>query len=118
MQYQMEASFVEIYNETLRDLLTTSTSDGDAKHEIKMDPSRPGEVYITNITPVQVTSEDQVCGLSACYIHGMHICICNYTIASVHCSRSQGCWSGLQATVLSLLRSVTRGPHAAIVSSD
>ena len=84
MQYQMEASFVEIYNETLRDLLATSTGDGDTKHEIKMDPSRPGEVYITNITPVQVTSEDQVCGLPACYmeyifVHLVKFCICNYT---------------------------------------
>ena len=62
MQYQMEASFVEIYNETLRDLLATSTSDGDTKHEIKMDPNRPGEVYVTNLTPTQVTSEEQVSG--------------------------------------------------------
>lgn len=68
MQYQMEASFVEIYNETLRDLLATSTSNGDTKHEIKMDPNRPGEVYVTNLTPMQVTSEEQVRGLSPCYM--------------------------------------------------
>ena len=68
MQYQMEASFVEIYNETLRDLLATSTSNGDTKHEIKMDPNRPGEVYVTNLTPMQVTSEAQVSGLPPCYM--------------------------------------------------
>ena len=38
--------------------------------------------------------------------------------ASVHFSRSQGCWSRQQETVLLPLPSVTRDPHAATVSSD
>ena len=54
----MRASFVEIYNETLRDLLSNGTDQ--LKHEIKMDPSNAGEVYLTNLTPTTVTSRDQV----------------------------------------------------------
>lgn len=62
-QYKMSASFLEIYNETLRDLLSSSSSSGSSStsHEIKMDPDRPGQVYVTNLTPVPVTSEKQVC---------------------------------------------------------
>ena len=59
-QYKMSASFLEIYNETLRDLLTTSSSGSSTSHEIKIDPERPGHVYVTNLTPVPVTSEKQV----------------------------------------------------------
>ena len=126
MQYQMEASFVEIYNETLRDLLATSTSDGDTKHEIKMDPNRPGEVYVTNLTPTQVTSEEQVSGKPPSRTnHSVQECYeresepyCCLKQASVHFSRSQGCWSGQQEIVLLRLPSVTRGPHVATVSSD
>ena len=54
----MSASFLEIYNETLRDLLSSSTST--LSHDIKMDPERAGQIYVTNLTPVQVTSEKQV----------------------------------------------------------
>ena len=55
----MEASFIEIYNETLRDLLVCGKRD--LKHEIRMDPKNQGKVYVTNITPVLITSEQQVC---------------------------------------------------------
>ena len=63
MQYKMSASFLEIYNESLRDLLTSSSngsSTSNVSHEIKIDPERPGHVYVTNLTPVPVTSEKQV----------------------------------------------------------
>ena len=59
----MSASFLEIYNESLRDLLTSSSgSNGSStvSHDIKIDPERPGHVYVTNLTPVPVTSEKQV----------------------------------------------------------
>ena len=55
----MEASFIEIYNETLHDLLAAGKRD--LKHEIRIDPKNEGEVYVTNITPVLITSEQQVC---------------------------------------------------------
>ena len=63
MQYKMSASFLEIYNESLRDLLSSSTfSNGSStvSHEIKIDPEQSGHVYVTNLTPVPVTSEKQV----------------------------------------------------------
>lgn len=43
--YEMEAMFVEIYNETIRDLLTTKKND-DQKYEIKHDAK--GNTSITN----------------------------------------------------------------------
>ena len=56
----MEASFLEIYNESLRDLLSSSAPSDTTKLEIKMDPKSPGEIYVTNLTPTVVTSEAQV----------------------------------------------------------
>ena len=37
-QYKLEATFLEIYNETIRDLLSNSS----ASHDIKIDPAYPG----------------------------------------------------------------------------
>lgn len=59
----MEASFLEIYNETLRDLL--GSGDANLKHEIKLvnggnATGNANEVMVTNIKTVGVTSEDQV----------------------------------------------------------
>lgn len=61
LQYKMEASFLEIYNETLRDLLAPSSSSANSQIDVKLDPSRHGEVYVTNVTPCVVTSVEQVC---------------------------------------------------------
>eukprot|EP00731_Ephydatia_muelleri_P006595 Em0003g843a len=63
--YRLEASFLEIYNETLRDLLAppSSSSNQDSKLEIRMDPAKSNEVYVTNLTTVEVTSETQVADL-------------------------------------------------------
>lgn len=57
----MEASFLEIYNETLRDLLATSSSGGSEKLEIRLGAGgHSSEVHVTNLTLVEVTSEAQV----------------------------------------------------------
>ena len=60
--YAIEASFLEIYNETIKDLL--GSADANAKHEIKLvNPSSTGgacEVTVTNVKTVNVTSETQV----------------------------------------------------------
>lgn len=57
--YQMHVSFLEIYNETIRDLLRSSPSD-DAKHDIKKDIN--GAVTVTDLTmrPVDPNSEHEV----------------------------------------------------------
>lgn len=61
-QYTMEASFLEIYNETIKDLL--GSGDANVKHEIKLvNPNNTGsacEVMVTNVKTVNVTSETQV----------------------------------------------------------
>lgn len=64
-QYAIEASFLEIYNETIKDLL--GSGDANTKHEIKLvNPSSTGgacEVTVTNVKTVNVTSETQVYSL-------------------------------------------------------
>ena len=56
----MEASFVEIYNETIRDLLGSSRNN-DLKHDIKMvDAKKTNEVEVTNLNRPIVTTQTQV----------------------------------------------------------
>jgi hypothetical protein len=51
--YQMEVTFLEIYNEQIRDLLETDTdTDSDVRPAIKRD--HKGEVYVTNLRRVDV----------------------------------------------------------------
>ena len=53
----MEVSFVEIYNETIRDLLRTSHSE-EIKHEIKKDAN--GSTYVSEVTMIEVNPNDGV----------------------------------------------------------
>ncbi|KAJ3577034.1 hypothetical protein NP233_g44 [Leucocoprinus birnbaumii] len=60
-EYHIEGEFLEIYNETIHDLLTKD-SDYDSskkKHEIKHDP-KTHTTRVTNITTVPLTTPSQV----------------------------------------------------------
>ena len=55
----MEVSFLEIYNETIRDLL--GSGKDDVKHDIKMTSANSSEVVVTNLTTINVSEPSQVC---------------------------------------------------------
>ncbi len=67
----MEASFLEIYNETIRDLL--ATGDSSTKHEIKQVVTSNGkqanDVFVTNLKTATVKSPDQVRSGYNCFVH-------------------------------------------------
>ena len=58
-KYEMKVSFLEIYNETIRDLLREDNSD-EVKHEIKVDAN--GRRYVSELTvlPIEPTDAAQV----------------------------------------------------------
>merc|ERR1719471_2196122 len=55
--YKLHASFLEIYNGEIRDLLNHETG---LKYEIKMSDSKGSDVHVTNLKVEEVTSEDQI----------------------------------------------------------
>mmetsp|Transcript_25066 Transcript_25066/g.72515 ORF Transcript_25066/g.72515 Transcript_25066/m.72515 type:complete len:652 (+) Transcript_25066:1-1956(+) len=58
-QYEMRVSFLEIYNETIRDLLRDEEI-GEKKHEIKVNPDGSRLVTDLSIRPLEPTDADAV----------------------------------------------------------
>ncbi|KAF9076233.1 P-loop containing nucleoside triphosphate hydrolase protein [Rhodocollybia butyracea] len=56
-EYKMEGQFLEIYNETINDLL--GKDEFDMKHEIKHDP-KTGSTHVTDLNAVPLNSPTQV----------------------------------------------------------
>merc|ERR1719319_2194747 len=58
--YKLEASFLEIYNEEIRDLLAT---EKNLNYDVKMADSKGADVYVTNLKVEEVMSEAQIAHL-------------------------------------------------------
>ncbi|KAK3882359.1 hypothetical protein Pcinc_013266 [Petrolisthes cinctipes] len=58
--YKAEASFLEIYNETIRDLLVTQKEAKNLNYDIKLVDNKKSDCYVTNLKVVPVTCEKQV----------------------------------------------------------
>lgn len=63
--YTMVASFIEVYNETLRDLLAPPSQLSTAPLQLKM-ARKDGPVTVANLTEVNVTSAEQISQLIRC----------------------------------------------------
>ena len=59
-KYTMDASFLEIYNEEIRDLLATEKG---LKYDIKKVDTKSNEIYVTNLKIEDVTSGENINGL-------------------------------------------------------
>ena len=58
-QYEFTVSFLEIYNEVIRDLL--GSGKDDAKHEIRLVAAGSSEIFVTDLTTINVNNQEQVC---------------------------------------------------------
>lgn len=59
-QYKLQASFLEIYNEEIRDLLAV---EQNLKYDIKMTDSKGSDLHVTNLRIEEVTNEGQIASL-------------------------------------------------------
>merc|ERR1719369_1455151 len=59
-EYKLQASFLEIYNEEIRDLLV---NDSNLKYDIKMSDSKGTDIHVTNLKIEDVTSENQIASM-------------------------------------------------------
>ncbi|XP_063613676.1 carboxy-terminal kinesin 2-like isoform X1 [Penaeus indicus] len=58
--YKVEASFLEIYNETIRDLLATPKEAKNLTYDVKLVDSKKNDSFVTNLKVVEVENEGRV----------------------------------------------------------
>ncbi|XP_042242981.1 carboxy-terminal kinesin 2-like isoform X2 [Homarus americanus] len=58
--YKVEASFLEIYNETIRDLLASPKESKNLTYDIKLTDSKKNDTFVTNLKVLEVTNENKV----------------------------------------------------------
>ena len=61
---------LEIYNETIRDLLGNGEDEG--KHEIRLASPNSNEIYVTDLTQIVVTNSEEVSFLFTILIFVFH----------------------------------------------
>ncbi|XP_042887792.1 carboxy-terminal kinesin 2-like isoform X2 [Penaeus japonicus] len=59
-RYKVEASFLEIYNETIRDLLATPKESKNLTYDVKLVDSKKNDTFVTNLKVVEVENESRV----------------------------------------------------------
>lgn len=64
---KIEASFLEIYNETIRDLLVSPKEAKNLTYDIKLVDNKKHDTYVTNLKVVPVLDETHVHQLLRCH---------------------------------------------------
>ena len=62
-RYELQVSFLEIYNETIRDLLQNANNESTPdpkKHQIKQVSVNSKEVYVTELVMVPIQTQEKV----------------------------------------------------------
>lgn len=86
-KFDIEVSFLEIYNETIRDLLNNNGANKDVKHDIRMTSSNSNEVYVTELTIVKVANQQETYNLLKKASHNRSVAEtkCNERSSRSHC---------------------------------
>jgi hypothetical protein len=117
----MEASFLEIYNEMIRDLL--GSGEDSQKHDIKIvnngkSNSESTEVMVTNLKSFEVIGESQVRNFNKLVTFLFLLVFCGCKAVFYFLFRCQSCCRKRPKTVRLLPQSATRDPAEAIVCSS
>jgi len=59
-QYRIEASFLEIYNEHIIDLLDSHSNSHSKTHEIRMVDSKGQDLYVSNLRIEEIHSPEEL----------------------------------------------------------
>lgn len=63
-EFSMSASFLEIYNEELKDLLTSMTKKSSNTTKLAIKKSREGKTYVEGLTEISIETKDSEAGMN------------------------------------------------------